>query len=125
MISNSIKRLSPSISFLTKHFTTTTTTATTAQTNWDIKSIGKNIDKIIEDPRSSRLFAIVQIAGSQYKITTEDLILIRNPFYPTVGDKIRLEKVLMVGGNDISIIGKPIVRYHKKMNIFRRKKEQN
>jgi ribosomal protein L21 len=42
---------------------------------------------------NQRLFAVVSIGGSQYKITTEDIILVRNQFYPTVGDRIRLEKV--------------------------------
>jgi hypothetical protein len=33
------------------------------------------------------------VGGSQYKVTTEDVIVVRNHFYPTIGDKIRLEKV--------------------------------
>ncbi len=67
------------------------------------------LNTTIQDPRHSRLFAIVWIAGTQYKITTEDVIMIRNTFYPTVGDKIRLEKVLLVGGKDFTIVGKPMV----------------
>ncbi len=62
------------------------------------------------DPRYSRLFAVVMIAGSQYKITVDDTIIIRNPFYPTIGDRIRLEKVLLVGGKDFSVLGKPLLR---------------
>ena len=50
------------------------------------------------------------IAGSQFKVTTEDVITVRNSFYPTIGDKIRLEKVLLVGGNDFTFIGKPLLR---------------
>ena len=46
------------------------------------------------DPRTtSRLFAVVMVGGSQYKVTTEDIIVVQNSFYPTIGDKIRLEKV--------------------------------
>ena len=33
------------------------------------------------------------VGGSQFKVTTEDVIVVRNHFYPTIGDKIRLEKV--------------------------------
>ncbi len=51
------------------------------------------------------------IGGSQFKVTTEDVIVIRNHFYPTIGDKIRLEKVLLVGGKDFTVVGKPILRY--------------
>lgn len=68
------------------------------------------VNKKIEDPRQSRNFAVVMVGGSQFKVTTEDVIVVRNHFYPTIGDKIRLEKVLLVGGKDFTVFGKPIVR---------------
>ncbi len=71
-----------------------------------LKHVNKNI---VQNPMHSRLFAVVQIAGSQYKITTEDIVLVRNPFYPTIGDRIRLEKVLLIGGKDFTVLGKPLV----------------
>lgn len=40
-----------------------------------------------------RLFAVVQICGKQRKITSEDIIVVEGYFPPTVGDRIRLEKV--------------------------------
>lgn len=49
------------------------------------------------------------IAGSQFKVTTEDVIVVRNAFHPTIGDKIRLEKVLLVGGKDFTVVGKPLL----------------
>jgi ribosomal protein L21 len=52
------------------------------------------LDTILNDPRQSRLFAIIAVGGNQFKVTTEDTILIRNHFYPSIGDKIRLEKVI-------------------------------
>jgi large subunit ribosomal protein L21 len=57
------------------------------------------------------MFAVVMIAGSQFKVTTEDVIVIRNAFYPSIGDKIRLEKVLLVGSSDFSVVGKPFLRF--------------
>lgn len=69
----------------------------------------KHVNKQIEEPKQSRLFAVVQVAGSQFKITTEDIIVVRNHFYPTIGDKIRLEKVLLVGSKDFTVVGKPLV----------------
>lgn len=50
------------------------------------------------------------IGGSQYKVTNDDVIVVRNHFYPTIGDKIRLEKVLLVGSKDFTVVGKPLVR---------------
>lgn len=52
-----------------------------------------NVNKSALDVHSSRLFAVVQLAGSQFKVTTEDVITVRGAFYPTIGDRIRLEKV--------------------------------
>ena len=54
----------------------------------------KTLDTLLNDPRQSRLFAIIAVGGNQFKVTTEDTILIRNHFYPSIGDKIRLEKVI-------------------------------
>ncbi|XP_021368906.1 uncharacterized protein LOC110460362 isoform X2 [Mizuhopecten yessoensis] len=39
-----------------------------------------------------RLFAVVQVAGKQRKVTTEDVIIVQSDFPPNVGDRIRLEK---------------------------------
>lgn len=58
------------------------------------------------------------ICGSQFKVTTDDVITVRNTFYPTIGDKIRLEKVLLVGGRDFTIIGKPLIRFEKLFCLF-------
>ena len=75
----------------------------------EIKSVFNNVNNAIKNPMHSRLFAVVQLGGSQFKITTEDIILVKNHFYPTIGDKIRLEKVLLVGGKDFTVIGKPML----------------
>ncbi|KAK6170168.1 hypothetical protein SNE40_018630 [Patella caerulea] len=68
----------------------------------------QNINTAVEN-KDSRLFAVVHICGKQYKITTEDIIMIKLWFDPTIGDKIRLEKVLMVGGKDYTLVGRPIL----------------
>lgn len=58
----------------------------------EIKNILENVNKSAQDVKS-RLFAVVMLAGSQFKVTTEDVIMVRNHFYPTIGERIRLEKV--------------------------------
>ena len=81
-------------------------------------------DRMLSD-KWSRRFAIVMIAGSQFKVTTEDVIVVRNSFYPTIGDRIRLEKVMLVGDSDFSLVGKPLVRsvdtHTRFCVVFRRK----
>ncbi|XP_021368905.1 39S ribosomal protein L21, mitochondrial-like isoform X1 [Mizuhopecten yessoensis] len=56
-----------------------------------------------------RLFAVVQVAGKQRKVTTEDVIIVQSDFPPNVGDRIRLEKVLLVGGKDFTLMGTPML----------------
>ena len=73
-------------------------------------AILSHVSEIAQDPRHSRLFAVVMIAGSQYKVTSEDVVTVRNAFHPNIGDRIRLEKVLMVGGKDFTVFGKPLLR---------------
>ncbi|XP_070534687.1 large ribosomal subunit protein bL21m-like [Ptychodera flava] len=58
---------------------------------------------------ASRLFAVVYIHRQQFKITAGDLIQIIDHIEADVGDKIRLEKVLMVGGDNFSLIGRPLL----------------
>lgn len=56
-----------------------------------------------------RLFAVVHFASRQWKVTNEDLILIENHIEAECGDRIRMEKVLMVGGEDFTMIGRPVL----------------
>uniref|UniRef100_A0A3Q0RSY8 Large ribosomal subunit protein bL21m n=1 Tax=Amphilophus citrinellus TaxID=61819 RepID=A0A3Q0RSY8_AMPCI len=56
-----------------------------------------------------RLFAVVHFAGRQWKVTIEDLILIENHIEADCGDRIRMEKVLLVGAEDFTLIGRPLL----------------
>ncbi|CAH0382627.1 unnamed protein product [Bemisia tabaci] len=63
----------------------------------------------IQQQSHGRLFAIVLLAGKQFKITDEDLLVIEGYWQPTVGDKLKLEKVLLVGGHDFTLLGTPVL----------------
>lgn len=56
-----------------------------------------------------RLFAVVHFAGRQWKITNEDLILIENHIEADCGERIRMEKVLLVGAENFTLIGRPLL----------------
>lgn len=54
------------------------------------------LNKINEQAKNKlcgRLFAVVHVAGKQFKITESDVIVIEGHWPPDVGDKIRLDKV--------------------------------
>ncbi|CAH8643741.1 unnamed protein product [Heterobilharzia americana] len=60
--------------------------------------------------KSSRYFVVVVVAGKQFKVTNNDLIMVRSPFLGTdVGDRIQLQKVILLGSSDFTIIGRPIL----------------
>lgn len=71
-------------------------------------TIAKVNDQITKKSHG-RLFAVVYISGLQFKVTTEDIIVIRSYWAPTIGDRIRLEKVLLLGASDFTLIGRPLL----------------
>ena len=70
----------------------------------------KHVNNQLQKDDTGRLFAVVHLAGKQFKVTAGDIILVEGYWQPNIGDKIRLDKVLVVGAKDFSIIGRPIVQ---------------
>lgn len=70
-------------------------------------SVIKTVNEAIV--KNNRLFAVVHVCGKQFKITDNDLILIDGYWPPNVGDRIKLQKVLLVGGQDFTLIGRPVL----------------
>ncbi|XP_004481725.1 large ribosomal subunit protein bL21m [Dasypus novemcinctus] len=67
------------------------------------------VNELIATGQYGRLFAVVHFAGRQWKVTSEDLILIENELDVACGERIRLEKVLLVGADDFTLLGKPLL----------------
>ncbi|XP_032234947.2 39S ribosomal protein L21, mitochondrial [Nematostella vectensis] len=80
-------------------------TVTTTK-NSDI--ISKVEDEMARGQNSGKVFAVVHIGGRQFKITVNDTITI-NRIDAEMGNKIRLEKVLLVGGENFTVIGRPLL----------------
>lgn len=57
------------------------------------QSIINNVNKLVKEQAEGRLFAVVHLCGKQYKVTAGDIVVIEGYWAPTIGDKIRLEKV--------------------------------
>lgn len=60
--------------------------------------------------KQGRLFAVVHVAGKQVKVTEGDVVIVEGYWPPNAGDKISLDKVLLVGASDFTIIGRPLVQ---------------
>lgn len=67
----------------------------------------KSVNEAVK--RHDRLFAVVHICGKQFKVTDNDLVLVDGYWPPNVGDRIKLQKVLLVGGKDFTLIGRPVL----------------
>ncbi|XP_023566384.1 39S ribosomal protein L21, mitochondrial [Octodon degus] len=69
----------------------------------------KKVNELIATGQYGRLFAVVHFASHQWKVTPEDLILIENDLDIKCGERIRLEKVLLVGADNFTLLGKPLL----------------
>ncbi|XP_051241513.1 39S ribosomal protein L21, mitochondrial [Dicentrarchus labrax] len=67
------------------------------------------VNRRIEQRDFGRLFAVVHFAGRQWKVTAEDLVLLENHIAAGCGERIRMEKVLLVGAEDFTLIGRPLL----------------
>ncbi|KAM5248448.1 large ribosomal subunit protein bL21m [Ctenodactylus gundi] len=67
------------------------------------------VNELIATGQYGRLFAVVHFASHQWKVTQEDLILIENELDIKCGERIRLEKVLLVGADNFTLLGKPLL----------------
>ena len=82
----------------------------TANENSDLSDeIISKVNRQISESSHGRLFAVVYIKGRQHLVTGEDLLVVDHYFPPQTGDKIRLEKVMMVGSRDFSLFGRPLL----------------
>ncbi|KAL7069985.1 hypothetical protein ACQ4LE_010791 [Meloidogyne hapla] len=68
----------------------------------------QNIKRVISDP-TRKLFAIIYIQNRQFKVMQDDLIHIENNTPVDVGDEIKFEKILSVGGIDFTLFGRPLL----------------
>jgi large subunit ribosomal protein L21 len=94
--------------------------------------IGTQIEKVtlLKD-----IFAVVQMGGKQYKITPSDTITVER-IMADVGASIHLNKILLLGGKDFTLIGRPILsnvnvvatveqqRTAEKIIVFKKKKRR-
>lgn len=83
------------------------------KTEEEVSAIEEVISKVnhqISNKSHGRLFAVIQLFNRQWKITPEDVLVIEGYWPPNIGDTIRLEKVLLVGSSDFSLVGMPLLR---------------
>lgn len=63
----------------------------------DVQELYNKVNQVANDKTHRRLFAVIQLGNEQRKVTTEDIICKVDDFHPTIGDRIRFEKVFLIG----------------------------
>uniref|UniRef100_A0A0N4ZV68 Large ribosomal subunit protein bL21m n=1 Tax=Parastrongyloides trichosuri TaxID=131310 RepID=A0A0N4ZV68_PARTI len=61
----------------------------------------------------TKLFAIVYVNGKQFKVSSNDLIVLDDNQPIEVGDKIKLDKILAVGSSNFTVLGRPLLDNYK------------
>ena len=59
----------------------------------DVQQLYNKVNNLAQEKSRHRLFAVIQLGNEQRKVTTEDIICKVDEFHPTIGDRIRFEKV--------------------------------
>lgn len=73
------------------------------------KEVIDAVNNQIMSGTTGRLFAVVHVLGKQFKITENDLILLQGDIAMGIGDKIILEKILLLGSKDFTLVGHPLL----------------
>ena len=67
-------------------------------------------DSSVKDIAEEKVFAVVHISGSQFKVAHNDVIMINKKIEAECGDLLKLEKILAVGGRNFTLIGQPLLK---------------
>lgn len=78
------------------------------------EELNDTINKIQKDAaidlKNKKVFVVVHIAGSQFKVAHNDVLMINQKIAAECGDLIKLEKVLAIGGRNFTLFGQPLLK---------------
>ncbi|KAI9980067.1 hypothetical protein PInf_026836 [Phytophthora infestans] len=69
-------------------------------------------------------FAVVKLAGTQYKVTQGDVVITEKIKEAKVGEIMDIDEVLLLGNVNQTIVGLPLVE-GAKIDIFKKKRRKN
>lgn len=65
--------------------------------------------EIVEKLLKKRLFAVAHIYGKMHLFTVGDYIMFQKYFPAEIGTKIKIEKVCLVGSDNLTLVGRPVL----------------
>ena len=63
----------------------------------------------IESGSYGRLFAVVMLGWHQHKVTSGDILMVNHDIGAKPGQRIKLDKVLLIGSKDFTLMGRPLL----------------
>eukprot|EP00946_MAST-07B_sp_MAST-7B-sp1_P002235 g2235.t1 len=85
---------------------------------------------------AARAFAVISFAGSQFKVTLDDVVTVSTTVDADVGETVHLDDVLLVGSATETVVGRPLVpgarvtlaveekKKEKKVIIFKKRRRK-
>ena len=71
--------------------------------------IRSKVNEQITNQSYGRLFAIIAFDNHQYKLTEGDLLMVLLNIGAKNGQKIRLDKICLIGSKDFTLLGRPLL----------------
>lgn len=74
-----------------------------------INNLFKKVNELISNGKCGQNFAVIHLFGRQFLVHNNDIISFRNAIPAEVGERIKLEKCLLVGNDYFTLIGRPLL----------------
>merc|ERR1712156_852344 len=76
----------------------------------DASLLEKVKSELSSDSSTGKVFAVVMAGGTQFKVAQHDIIMLDKKIEADIGERIRLEKVLLAGGHFGTLLGLPLLK---------------
>jgi len=79
----------------------------------NLPAVHMRLDRRISEAyavQAKKVFAVVEVGGTQYKVTPDDLITTEKLEGVDINDTLRLQRVLMLGSVKETVIGRPYIQ---------------
>ncbi|XP_074604847.1 mitochondrial ribosomal protein L21 [Brevipalpus obovatus] len=107
MMTTIIRSLRTSNTFRTSH-SAVKTIATQAEQK-DLKEFFDKVNTLVDESANQRNFAVIHMYGKQKLVHEGDMFLVHKEVPAKPGDRIKIEKCLLFGNENITLIGRPLL----------------
>lgn len=99
----------PSAAAISRNLTAASPAAAAAASPEVYVRLDERVGDVQYTVQPKRVFAVVEVGGTQYKVTPNDIIVVEKLADVDVKDKLQLRRVLVLGSQAETIIGRPYV----------------